>query len=244
MASNGTLRGTLRTTAVLPVTVLRNNGNRQLAHTLDLTADSARLGGLFLPIEPGEILDIQRSGAKARFQVLWVGKSGGPLNGQAGMRAVVPGKNIWQVVLPADAPDTRCNVQQLRSELLWYRIDAESPERRSYSRLDCRGGATVQAAGSNAPIYTQITDISKGGVYVQATAVFPVKAAVALKMNISGFLIEMDGIVRTSDPLVGMGISFEGASPANYQKLALALEGLQRQISASREPELVQSVAR
>jgi hypothetical protein len=241
MANSGTLRGTLRTTAVLPVTVVRNNGNRQLAHTLDLTADSARLGGVSLPIEPGEIIEIQRSGAKGRFEVLWVGKTGGPLGGQAGIRAVEPGKSIWRVNLPADEPDTRCNVQQLRSDLPWYRTDAETAERRWHLRLDCRGGASVQATGSKFPIYTQITDISKGGVYVQTTAVFAVKSAVTLQMNISGFLIEMEGLVRTSDPLVGMGISFEGASPANHQKLTLALEGLQRQIKLCAEQELVHS---
>jgi hypothetical protein len=63
-------------------------------------------------------------------------------------------------------------------------------------------------------------------------------------MNIGGFLIEMEGRVRTSDPLVGMGISFERTSPANYQKLALVLGGLQRQMSASSEGELTQSGAR
>lgn len=239
MANSGTLRSRLRTTAVLPVTVLRNNGNKQLAHTLDLTADSARLGGLFLPVEPGEIVEIHRSGSKARFQVLWVGKTGGPLSGQAGIRAVAPGKNIWQVVLPAGAPDTRCNVQQLRSDMPWYRTDTETAERRWHLRFDCRGGATVQATGSTFPIYTQIADISKGGVYVQTTAVFAVKSVVTLQMNIGGFLIEMEGLVRTSDPLVGMGISFEGTSPANHQKLALALEGLQQQIKLCAEQELV-----
>jgi hypothetical protein len=192
MANNVTLRGRLRTTAVLPVTVLRDNGNKQLAHTLDLTADSARLGGLFLPVEPGEIVEIQRSGAKARFKVLWVGKTGGPLGGQAGLRAMERGKSIWRVNLPADEPDTRCNLLQLRSELPWYRIDAETAERRWHLRLDCSGGASVQSIGSKFPIYTQIADISRGGVYVQSTAVFAVKSVVTLQINIGGLLIEME----------------------------------------------------
>jgi hypothetical protein len=244
MTNNDTLRSRLRTAAVLPVKVLRDNGNKQLAHTLDLTAASAQLGGLFLPVEPGEIVEIQRSGAKARFKIVWVGKAGGPSSGQAGLRAMEPGKSIWRVTLPADERDTRCNVRQLRSDLPWYRIDAETAERRWHLRLDCDGGTTVQSTGSKFPIYTQITDISRGGVYVQTTAVFAVKSEVTLQMNIGGFLIEMEGRVRTSDPLVGMGISFEHASPANYQKLALALEGLQRLMSASSERELTQSGAR
>jgi PilZ domain len=219
-------RGTLRTKAVLPVTVRRNNGNKQLAHTLDLTVNSARLAGPFPALEPGEIIEIQRSGARARFQVFWVGMAGGPLAGQAGVRALVLEKNIWRVDLPADKPDTRCNVHQLRGDLPLYRTGAETAERRRHLRLDCGGGASVQAAGCNFPVYTQIADISKSGVYVLATAVFAVKAAVTLRMNIGGFLIEMQGLVRTSDPLVGMGISFEGTSPANHRTLALVLEGL------------------
>jgi len=244
MRDNGTLRSRLRTAAVLPVEVLRDNGSKQLAHTLDLTAASARLGGLFLPVEPGEIVEIKRSGAKARFKVVWLGKAGGPSSGQAGLRAMEPRKSIWRVTLPADARDTRCNLRQLRSDLPWYRTDAEGAERRWALRLDCRGGTTVQSIGSKFPIYAQISDISRGGVYVQTTAVFAVKSVVTLQMNIGGFLIEMEGRVRTSDPLVGMGISFEHASPANYQKLALALEELQRQMTASSEQELAQSGAR
>ena len=71
-------RGKLRRKVVLPVTVIRRNGEeRQLAHTLDVTEISARLGGLGVLLEPGEVIEIQRGAVKAKFQVHWMGAPGG-----------------------------------------------------------------------------------------------------------------------------------------------------------------------
>ena len=78
-------RRVLRTKAVLPVTVFRNHGTqRQVAHTLDATENSARLGAIHISIEPGEIIEIQRGASRAKFQVFWVGAPGGLLAGGRG----------------------------------------------------------------------------------------------------------------------------------------------------------------
>ncbi len=99
-------RGKLRRKMVLPVTVLRGQGGeKQLAHTLDVTEISARLGGLRMQLEPGEIIEIQRAGVKAKFQVHWIGLPGTELEGQAGVRGLNLGKSIWSIHLPADQPD-------------------------------------------------------------------------------------------------------------------------------------------
>jgi len=46
-----------RTRVVLPVTlILKNGSQKQVAHTLDVTSDSARIGGLYLPVKPGETI--------------------------------------------------------------------------------------------------------------------------------------------------------------------------------------------
>ena len=50
-------RSAFRTKVVLPVTLFLKNGTqKQAAHTLDVTSDSARIGGLYLPVKPGEIV--------------------------------------------------------------------------------------------------------------------------------------------------------------------------------------------
>ncbi|HYL93171.1 MAG TPA: hypothetical protein VEW69_08435, partial [Alphaproteobacteria bacterium] len=67
----------MRRKVVLPVTVVRHDGaERQLAHTLDLTETSARLGGLCCVLETGEIIELQRGNNKSKFQVFWMGAPG------------------------------------------------------------------------------------------------------------------------------------------------------------------------
>jgi hypothetical protein len=91
-------RSTFRRKVVLPITVMRCYGQeKQLAHTLDLTENSARLGGLPSPLEPGEVIEIQRGAVKAKFQVFWMGASGSTMDGQAGVRSLEPNKSIWGV---------------------------------------------------------------------------------------------------------------------------------------------------
>src|SRR5215467_10061043 len=99
-------RGKFRRKMVLPVTVVRGKGGeKQVAHTLDVTEISARLGGLRMQLEQGEIIEIQRGGVKAKFQVHWTGAPGTELEGQAGIRGLDPGKSIWSTHLPADQTD-------------------------------------------------------------------------------------------------------------------------------------------
>src|SRR6516164_7691304 len=70
-------RGKLRRKMVLPISIIRRNGEeRQLAHTLDVTEISARLGGLSVQLQPGEIVEIQRGGIRAKFRVYWMGTPG------------------------------------------------------------------------------------------------------------------------------------------------------------------------
>ena len=87
-------RGKFRRKMVLPVTVVRSQSKReekQIVHTLDVTESSARLGGLRTQLEPGEIIEIQRGGVKAKFQVHWMGLPGTELEDQAGIRGLDPG---------------------------------------------------------------------------------------------------------------------------------------------------------
>jgi len=220
-------RNTLRRKVVLPVTIIRNDGEqRQLAHTLDITLNSARVAGLHLQVEPGEVIEVQRGALRAKFQVFWVGAPGTPLAGQIGTQCIVAGKNIWGIALPPDEPDNLNDPEQFRSSTKQVRSVSDSEEKREHSRLDCNAGVSIQIADSKQPLYAQITDISEGGVYVTTTAVLPVNTPVYMRMNIEGFLLEMPGVVRSSDSMIGMGISFQQATQDKHQKLELAIRGL------------------
>jgi hypothetical protein len=220
-------RSTLRRKVVLPVTIIRNDGEqRQLAHTLDITPNSARVAGLHLQVEPGEVIEVQRGALRAKFKVYWVGATGTPLAGQIGTQCIVAGKNIWGIALPPDEPDNLNEPEQFRSGVKLVRSIGDAQEKREHSRMECSAGVSITVANNKQPLYAQVTDISEGGVYVTSASVLPVNTAVYMRMNIEGFLVEMPGVVRSSDHMIGMGISFQQATQDKHQKLELAIRGL------------------
>jgi hypothetical protein len=246
MFSNRYTRSTRRRKMVLPVTVIRRNGQeKQLAHTLDLTEVSARLGGLYSLLEPGETVEIQRGAVKASFQVFWMGAPGSAMEGQAGVRSIEPSKGIWGISLPEDEPDDSARRSAMRAETQQTHTDPRpSRERRWHTRFECSGGASVRAEGSGFPVHGQVKDIARGGVYVETTTPLTLNTEIYVKMNVEGVPIESPGVVRTSYPMVGMGISFQNTSPENQERLDHVLQTIRSKSSAPKgmtEPALVAS---
>lgn len=236
-------RSSMRRKMVLPVTVIRSNGQeKQLAHTLDLTEGSARLGGLSSVLEPGEIIEIQRGAVKARFQVFWMGAPGSAMEGQAGVRIVDPGKSIWGANFPADEPDIAVDAHAMRKEMPPTRTEVrDSSDKRWHTRFECTGGASVRAQGTGFPVHGQVKDIARGGVYVETTTPLTVNTEVHVKMNVEGLPVESVGVVRTSYPMVGMGISFQDISSDNQERLNQIIEVIRRRTSTPKsltEPAL------
>src|SRR5215467_6058782 len=173
-------RGKLRRKMVFPVTIVRSSGERQLAHTLDVTEISARLAGLNIILQAGEIVEIQRGGRKARFRVYWMGEPGTRLEGQAGIRGMDPVKSIWSVHLPTDEPDIAGDTFHLRqtpsSATPVVQVSEEQPV-----CYECNSGATVRAPGSNYPVRVQVKYIHLNGVFVETTSTLPVNTVVGLE---------------------------------------------------------------
>jgi PilZ domain len=227
-------RSQLRRKMVLPVTVIRHNGReKQLAHTLDLTEISARLGGLFSLLEPREVIEIQRGGVKAKFQVFWMGTAGSAMEGQAGVRSLEPNKNIWGINLPPDEVDTVASAAEQRKEALIVEVEKRPfSEKRWHTRFECSGGASIRAEGSGFPVHGQVKDIAQGGVYVETTTPLTQNTEVYVKMNVEGLSIETSGVVRTSYPLVGMGISFQNISPENQERIDRLIHSIRHRSAA------------
>src|SRR5258708_14640121 len=226
-------RRSLRRKMVLPVTVIRRGGQEKyLSHTLDLTDDSARLGGLRYMLEPGEIIELQRGANKAKFQVVWMGEAGSAMEGQAGVRCIEPGKVIWNIALPANEIDIAPHTGAVRAELPPVHTE-ERPagEKRWAPRHECSGGASVRADGSAFPVHGEVKDIARGGVYIETITPLPTDTEVHVKMNVEDESIEFAGVVRTAHPMVGMGIQFHKVSPETRRKIANVLQRLLRKAS-------------
>ncbi len=163
-------RKTLRRKVVLAVTVIRHGGQeKQLAHTLDVTENSARLGGLSMNLQPGETIEIQWGGTRARFQVFWMGAPGSSMAGQAGVRSLDQ-KTIWGVNLPPEEVDTSVDAGRLRRPVAPVRTAPQLPgEKRWHTRYECRGSVAIRMPNSSYEVRGEARDICQGGVYVEIT---------------------------------------------------------------------------
>lgn len=230
-------RTSFRRKMVLPVTVIRHGGQEtQLAHTLDLTETSARLGGLVTVLEAGEIIELRRGGVKAKFQVAWMGVPGGAMAGQAGVRGLDPERCIWNINLPDDDVDKTVNVERLRRSTPPVPNSSQLPdERRWHPRYTCSGKAAIRTAGVPFPINGEVKDISQGGVYIEVSAPLPVNTKVNMTLCVEDIQFETAAEVRTSYPLLGMGVSFQNLAPEDVERLAVAVERARRKTPVQQE---------
>jgi hypothetical protein len=239
-------RGKLRRKMVLPVAVLRGKGEqKQVAHTLDVTEISARLGGLRMQLEPGEIIEIQRGAVKAKFRVYWIGMPGTQTEGQAGVRGLDPGKSIWSIHLPADQPDIAIDVLHLREANGKNRApNISRPEQPETLRYECSTGATLRAPGSSYPFRVQVKAFHPGGIEVESITTLPLNTVVNLEMRIEGIPLETMGRVTASTHRVGMEISFHKVSPEMQRRIVQVLQKLrQKEWDEQQVPPLPPNVA-
>lgn len=68
----------------------------QSAMALDISKNGAKIDGVGYLTWPGEVIEVKRGWKSARFRVIWVGEPG-PQSGQAGIRLLDTGKNIWGI---------------------------------------------------------------------------------------------------------------------------------------------------
>ncbi len=238
-------RGKLRRKMVLPISIIRRNGEeRQLAHTLDVTEISARIGGLSVQLQPGEIVEVQRGGVKAKFRVYWMGAPGTDLEGQAGVRGLDPGKTIWSTHLPPDESDVSVDALHLRRTTPSSRTSvASAAQQHLPARYELSVGATLRAPGSNYPVRVQLKSIHLNGLYVETVTTLPLNTVVSLELLVEGIAMEAAGVVNTSTPRVGMEIGFHKVTPETQRKIVLALQKLkQKAWDEQQVPALPQTV--
>lgn len=103
----------IRTKMVLPVrlslkTAKDHSREAIFAHTVDISPVGARLGGLRISLQPGEVITLQHRHSKAQFRVIWT-KQVGPDELRAGVEWVAIEKlvgtetNFWGLELPTPA---------------------------------------------------------------------------------------------------------------------------------------------
>jgi hypothetical protein len=98
-------RKSLRKKMVLPVKVSIDQATH-LAHTVDVTAVGARLGGLRTELKVGMTIELHRGSRKAKFLIKWIHQIA-PTEVQIGIECQEPQDKFWGVDLSTQDRDSK-----------------------------------------------------------------------------------------------------------------------------------------
>jgi hypothetical protein len=181
-----------------------------VTHTLDLTFDSARIAGVWVPLTLGQTVFLHRFGVRAKFAVKWLGS--GARRGQCGLKTLEPQKPLWGISLP-----------QRQKDKFW--VEPTPKDRRRFPRHACSGGVEIFTA-LEYPFWAEVSDISASGVYAKSFSPLPKGTLVRARITSGDFKFETHAEVSTCDPAVGMGLRFTVMSPQSLSELRDLLETL------------------
>jgi len=88
------------------------------------------------------------------------------------------------------------------------RLRSEPGNRRGQTRYACRLGAEVYQKGSSVKNYCHLSDLGPGGCYLEMTLAFPAGTPIEIIVRTHEMKLRLSGLVRSSHPGHGMGISF------------------------------------
>jgi DNA-binding NarL/FixJ family response regulator len=89
------------------------------------------------------------------------------------------------------------------------RLRLEPSNRRGQTRYACRLGAEVYQQGSSVRNYCHLSDLSPGGCYLEMSLAFPVGTPIEITVRTQEMKLRLSGLVKTSHPGYGMGVSFK-----------------------------------
>ena len=190
--------------------------------TMDLSAKGTRLAGVRARVLVDDTVGIGYRSRKARFRVKWIAESGTAcIESYVGVECVEPNKELWPINLPVKAVDPY-EVPGISVE------DRRKSDRRSHTRFVISGKTCVAKAGGGQGTWARLSNISLSGCYVQTGDPLTVGLRVTLLINVDHTEIEVNGVVRTSDPNAGMGVRFTHMSAADRRKLAHLIAHLEQ----------------
>jgi hypothetical protein len=191
----------------------------QNVYARDLRSDGALLSGIEHPLQPEDVIGVQYGGKKARFRVVRVNDSGLPQRIRAEVR-IIDGQHCpWKELV------------KMGEAVLKGEEAGNSSNKRQFSRLKIRFPLELRdERGGGAPMQTNSSDISGRGCYVETLVPLPLGTNLTVVFWIDSEKITSAGLVRSSDPGVGMGIEFVGLDRGVKERLQ---EFLEKQVSES-----------
>ena len=214
-----------RASLAIPVRVSRRlqegATSSQMACTLDITPDGARLNGIYSVEMPGEVIAVERGKNKAYFRVVWIGQRGTAQAGQLGVQCIEPDKNIWDIkfISEADEPYGVFTPDMLHLQGLVGK-DHEH-------RLRCFGHAELtNGHRDGAPLNAPVINISADGCYVRTANPLAANSPVNMKLRLNNTEVHLRGRVRSSDRGQGMWVEFNSIRHGDLELLQRVLNQL------------------
>jgi hypothetical protein len=96
-------------------------------------------------------------------------------------------------------------------------------DRRRFSRYPCSGAAEIIQSGKRWGWGT-LSDISRGGCYIETMHPLPTGTEAELRLTIAGVSLDISADVVSSDPMFGMGMEFVMVHAEQWNKLPQIIE--------------------
>jgi len=207
----------------------------QTASVMDVSESGVRLDGVHVLYRAGQTAVLEHNGTRAQYRVVWVG--GGALAGQAGLMTLEPEKPIFNLRFPPSGPDKylapppeRQGFDEGIRQILAQRRQAENrkEERRRHPRYACRGDAEIYVPTAEFPERGKLTDISRGGCFIELLPSITLDTKVTLVLLISQRKIRVQGVVRSVLQHFGLGVQFLHFEPEDRQRLEEVMAALEQ----------------
>jgi len=188
----------------------------QNAHAGDINSEGAMLSGISHPLKVGDVIGIQHAERKARFKVVWLVNTGTARKIEAGVQILEGQKSPWQ-----ELARTGTQLSPGKNKRRFVRHRVSFPIKIGFE--DNR----------RTHLQTNATDISGRGCYVDTLQPLPLGTKVNVTFWMDSEKINTDGVVRASDPNVGMGIEFTELENQVQEKLQQYIEKLNEGLSSA-----------
>src|SRR5216683_8058736 len=208
-------RPELRVLADIPVRVwgMDSDGKPffQSATAGSLSSEGGQLSHINHCLKIGDVIGIQYGDKKARFEVIWVKPALVPERNNVGVMILAQQTVPWADVTAGNRPEV---VRERRGS-----------EKRRFTRHKVQFPITISFADERRPhMQCSSTDIGGRGCYVETMVPLHINAEVMITFWIDSEKIQTTGVVRASDPGVGMGIEFTALEEHIQQRLQTYLE--------------------
>ena len=186
----------------------------QNVYARHLSQTGALLANVEHPLEPQDVIGVQYGDKKARFRVLRVSDGGLPQRIYAEVQLLEGQHCPWEQ-----------NLAEPQAS-----ISSTSHNKRRFPRLKVRFPLELRPDRPGAaPMLTNSADISGWGCYVETLVPPPLGTHFGVILWIDGERVATNGVVRASDPGVGMGIEFAGLEDQIRERLQRLLAKLSGQ---------------